>query len=649
MVICFLVLTSIVIYIFRGSALSIQSDTATANLLAREQIISGKLFPKGWYYAQEIWIFALNIPILVISKFLDNQIIIREIAVLMFVVIALISVVLFHKKIFRDNSWLISVPLLFSGMSEYYIMQLFGEAAYTSVVFIVFLSITMFLMSINQNFEIINKKLFFMLLIFLIFWGVGSIRYMEVIDIPLVASICVLYLKENGKQCDEKIIKSILFPIKICIYIGISAIISFVLFHHIIANVNYITGQAGVSYLSLNSGKMALQNNIFLILNSLLNIIGIRENVLVFSIQGILNVFRLTAAFFLLIVFPLQLYKRYKTESFAVKFLIIFNIISILLNLFLALFSNLYIDMTSIRYFFVCLYLLFVMDAYYIYHYLLKKMNILVRVIILFCITVNSMLSSMQLISPSINYDEKLEQKCKIETFLNINDLHYGYASYWNAGVNTLISNYNIQINAITFNRMGNLSPYYWLSSELWYKPNNYKGKSFLMLTEEEDLTFRNSLTYKSLGEAKKLSIDNYVIYVYPYNIAERAWIQKSMDIDEEINIFPVMFLSNQESILDNQLYALNKRDIMYGPYMDLNKGSYTLAINVDFDQSLGLQDLMITSDSGENILRIVALKKGENLINIDLDKPVKDVEFVIQNTCFNIVNISKETLKRNN
>lgn len=641
---CILTLVSIIVYIFKGSALSIQSDTSTANLLAKEQIASGKLFPENWYYAQDVWIFALNIPILIMTIFTDNQIMMREISVLIFISIAIISVVLFHKKILRDNAWLISIPLLFGGMSKYYIMQLFGEAAYAPIIFIVYFSLILFFLSINQNFEIINKKIFFLFLAFLIFWGLGTIRYIEVIEIPLLGSICILYYIENSKQYDENIKKNILAPIKICLCIGIAVIIAFILFLHISSKINYIAGQTGASYLSLATDT--IQKNFFLLVNSLLYIIGIRENVPILSIQGILNAFRLVVSIFLLIIFPAQQIKKYRSEPFAVKFLLVFTILSVLLNSFLALFTNLYQDMTSIRYYFVCFYLLFTIDAYYIYHYVLK-MNILIRVIILCAIIVNCLLSSAQLVSPSIDYNEKWVQKSGIVTFLDSNDLHYGYASYWNAGANTLISNYDVQINAITFDGIGRVLPYRWLSLETWYKPTNYAGKSFLMLTEEESNAYQNGVTYKALGKAEELRYENYVIYVYPYNIAEKAWVQASLDINEEINLLPGMIPSGQALALENQTYVLKQNDMMYGPYINLDKGSYIFTIKAEFDQTLGLQNLQITSDSGKNVLKTVNLETGENVIVINLVKSAQNVEFNIRNEKFSIVNISKETLKR--
>ena len=63
-IIAVLLLLATILNIFTNFNLMFNSDTATANLLAKEQMFSKKLFPDDWNYGTGIWIFFFNILII---------------------------------------------------------------------------------------------------------------------------------------------------------------------------------------------------------------------------------------------------------------------------------------------------------------------------------------------------------------------------------------------------------------------------------------------------------------------------------------------------------------------------------------------------------------------------------------------------------
>ena len=62
----------------------------------------------------------------------------------------------------------------------------------------------------------------------------------------------------------------------------------------------------------------------------------------------------------------------------------------------------------------------------------------------------------------------------------------------------------------------------YWLCVGRYFDPENYSGKSFLLLTDTEAAQYEESNSYSKLGAPDDvLHYNGYSIYVYPYNISE--------------------------------------------------------------------------------------------------------------------------------
>ena len=82
-------------------------------------------------------------------------------------------------------------------------------------------------------------------------------------------------------------------------------------------------------------------------------------------------------------------------------------------------------------------------------------------------------------------------------SFLEENDLHYGYASFWNASVNTVLSNGEVQVLPLWdytaqngVRQAYNPSDYRdWLNNRNWYNVEEHPGKCFVLLriNDEQD------------------------------------------------------------------------------------------------------------------------------------------------------------------
>lgn len=100
--------------------------------------------------------------------------------------------------------------------------------------------------------------------------------------------------------------------------------------------------------------------------------------------------------------------------------------------------------------------------------------------------------------------------------------LDYGYASFWNAGRTTLLSDGNILVRNINIDASG-ITPNRYQSAESWYEDIEGQESYFLLLTSDEYTTFMSSLYGRKLiayrGLLSEFNIDGYYVLEFGGNI----------------------------------------------------------------------------------------------------------------------------------
>lgn len=621
-----LTLVSIVIFSFTGSNVFFNSDTATSNLLANEQIFEGRFFPKDWVYGQDIWTIFLNVPIIFLSLFMKDQLLMRAIASVVFISIAVISVLMFHKSVYNDRSWLVSIPFLFNALSITYSSIVFGQTAYLPPLIFIMLSLVLFTNSVDDKFKIINKNQFIILSLLLIYLGISGLRYIQAIGIPLLVSICVVFFIEYYSSPLKKIKTMVRSSAISFILVFLSICIGFIAFVIIKSNVHFVAGATNITYSTLER----ISSNFIVYLQSFMDIFGFQSGVKLFSIHGVLNGFKIITALFLLVIFPYKLIKQYNKETFKVKVFIVFSITHISIILFLSIFLNLLSGLSDSRYVITSIFLMFLLSSYYIYKYLFNKGELL-RNILVFAIFIFSMSSFYLILQTSKDYQSNMSEMKSTVNFLKDKDLIYGYATYWNAGNNSVLSNFEVNINAVNI-EANRISPFYWLSSYRWYKTNNHKGETFLLLTKDEkELLFQGGAEELFGIPKATYSINQFEVIVYDYNIAEKAW-SAELEPGHQIYLSPAMSYNEHVEVIEEGNFLINEGGIIYGPYLDLNKGDYIFNVDIDISKS-DPTFLNITARSGAEIIKTIELKNGRNEIIFNMSQFEVDVEFVLVNS----------------
>lgn len=120
---------------------------------------------------------------------------------------------------------------------------------------------------------------------------------------------------------------------------------------------------------------------------------------------------------------------------------------------------------------------------------------------------------------------------------------------------------------------------------------------------------------------------------------------QSSAEI-EGIDLLPDMKWT-ENAALKNGVLTLYQGDYMYGPYMDLQDGEYTIVLCCDYDQQMGELTTQVTADNGKIILATQAMRPGENIIGFLVKDDIKGMEIVLRNEIFDSITISKAELNQ--
>lgn len=511
-IICILITS---IYIFTGSIEYFTSDSAAYNILGRESFISGELYPQDWYTSTAVFGLGPNVLIWFFSNFSNDQILIRNLSVFVFYIILIISVI-YLSKVLKSRSCLVIIPVLSIGFSEVYTEMIYSQAAYIGGVIISIILPALFISSVSDRNKI-NKLALILFVVLYSLYAHNSVMILQQITVPLIGAV-VLYIFfriYKDKKLDLHEYKSMLL---ITAILAVIALINLLIYKKVIEP-NSLT-EAYNSTLTVMMTPDKILNNISVFFQSVLYVTGFGYGVNILSVAGIMAIIRVVCCAALILVFPIKLAVKYKEQSDTVKLFMLFVFVHVA-EVFIICFWGTLPDMyAGGRYMITSVSLLSILGVYYIYTYILKERNVLSVAYLLFIFAYLAV-DAVPIIQSSADYKNITAGKKGLSDFLYENELTYGYATFWNSANNSVISDFKVQINPVNVSAE-DISPYYWLCVGRYFDPENYSGKSFLLLTDTEAAQYEESNSYSKLGAPDDvLHYNGYSIYVYPYNISE--------------------------------------------------------------------------------------------------------------------------------
>ena len=517
------------------------SDSAFYVQLAVEQMKSGKLFPPGMCYSTVLFVRSPNLLLIPILTFVKDWMLARELMVIvMWVILGLAVFCLFMPKKDRNPAAaviaciLLMNPYQTSDIANETTDMLFFQGAYITIFFdvVIALAIVHRIILIDSRDKASRNGILFVLLAAVLFFPLlGSVRMDMILTLPLAASILVFYFLEKDQRVSEVLRSKRCIIMVVLILLVVAA--GFVCYRRLGAM--YWSDSKG-TYLKMDRYS-GLWYSIGQFVNNLTIIFGNVERAVFLSFPGLTKFINYFYALVLVFVIPAAALVRYeKHQNRFTRFLILYTWISNIAVAGVFIACNQWAPRYLLTIYLDDILLFAVLFSEYV-----KKRERLTAIlagllIVGYCCVCHLYFWGHYKDKIGVNPNEGLI------SYLEENDLHYGYASFWNASVNTVLSNGKVEILPLWdydaedgYRKPYNPSDYrYWLNNLNWYDPAAHPGRSFVLL--------RNNTEYDE--EDRKEWISNYG------DDPENPWVD----------------YTPPEDIL-KELYSLNPEKLTYGDY----------------------------------------------------------------------------------
>lgn len=565
---------------------SVHSDTATGSLLANSIIKNKCIFPSSWNYANgDIWVFNLWPECLLPNIFVSSKSLARMIGSLITVYIAIVSIIYFTKTVLKNDSWLISIPVVFVfliGTGDISIDEkvlgtimaipessdmLLYQCAYTHIIICLVLILT-FIYKIIFNEKNNSKKFYLISALLITLLCMGGTRYIAEITIPffiLLIMLNIFYSKTNSKK---KLNCIVLLIISSCV--GYVIYIWLASWHNMNLRV--------VNEMVFGSSIEVIFDNVIKAFSNILALFGFYPNVGLMTIQGIMNMVFIFSCFIFIYFVPCLIARKIRKYEEEINYFVLF----VFVHFFVFLMVVILLSKMMPHYLLTSVILSIILSSSFIYNYFSKKDNILCYVCICaFCLC--SIIQMIGLLQYSNDWTKILKRNVDFENKLIDLGVSKAYSQYWNAYTNEIYSDFKIKTGALYIDTEGRINsnnavlrPYYWLCEDDVFNDDG-NIKTALLLNEEE----KESLSDKfSIDESLGVPIDEYFennlyVYIFDHDIAYDFY----NEIDDNI-IRPSENLFVEGGVKEHNQIQINPFGCSSGPYIPLKKGEYKININ---------------------------------------------------------------------
>lgn len=493
----------------------IDSDYATASLLAKSQMKNHSLFPATWNYANgEIWGFSINLFVMPFCAFMKNQVLARLLGSALIVVTAMVLVWWMHREL-EGCSYLIAIPVLFvflRGASDMILYQ----AAYTSPLIYLVAAPMLFYRAELKN-DKMNRKYTILSGICLFVSCISGSRNLAEIILPLWAGcLFMLYLDIRKQEHPEwkQICRKI---IQVSLQVFVPASMGYGCYKWLCSwhIVNDSTHNATVFVDSMDEVVRNFGN---LIVN-FFKTFGYIGGQGVLTEGGICNVVSVCMCVICIFIVPVLQGRKIKQENRFVQFYYWFSMVHNVILVFCIVF----LGKQELRYLFTTVFTLVIISSHYIMKYWIGQMNFRKNIWVgLFVIA--ALFENICLANYSVNWTESLDEKRKLVDILKQEGLTKGYASYWNAYGNQLYSNLDITFGGVSITTQ--IIPSDWLVDSEVYQAS--ADRTFLLIADDEDeknpLLNKQELLQEKISNIADDEIHTYkyTIYIFDYDIQGR-------------------------------------------------------------------------------------------------------------------------------
>lgn len=609
----------------------LHSDTAGMNLIAGEIFRTGELFPKDWNYSNgDLVVLFGHLYILPFLPFFNNGFALHAVSGLVSAVLIIGSIWLLLKELEASlTTRLLCLTVITTGISSYITESIFGQVVYGTILYLAVFQLYLIIRYLKEccigGAKIASFPLLALsVIVFLVFLS-NSSRALATYALPSFAGLMIIAVRGRFKE-EYVLSKELSSGVKIvfCTLI-VSGIVGGVCYYALLSNLNnYYEPAKNARFLSFEE---IVRNFFGMVKGGLFLLGGLptagRE---VLSALGIYEVFRMGIALAVLALpaFAIRLTWNLREPFYAFTFAFALTNFGITAFFYMLTTIPVVVDneilVANSRYFTLSASLMLLMVVAYLglrienCRKYVRYLFLMVALIPLFVSGVENF-AILPFKKSVLSGWLREAPKDIIAMRLHEQGLSYGYASYWNASVITVLSKGQTKIRPVVLGAP--VQPMRWGSSNEWYRASAYKGSTFLLLSEEEYKAQNWTAMEAYLGKPEReLEEGGWKIIVYPFNVAEKlpGWDDRATE--------PMKFLmlpntprqvGRPVQIEDESWLEAGPGEtgfLVFGPYNNLTEGKYEAVFDLSAgDVKGGQSPVALTVDVAADGGRVIATK----------------------------------------
>jgi len=605
-------------YVIYDYQLAVHADSAVMNTLAQEIHDSGQFFPRGWNYANgDLWVLGTHTVIVALLAVLPNTFALHAASGMVTAAMVLGAVwwcgaVLGQSRPAR----LLTLAVLAGGISVNMAENLYGQAAY-GMLFAqaCLLACSGWRLLHSEGAARWRWGALFALLTVLVFWS-NPARAAVYYGLPLITATATLRylprLRGDGHGVPARRALTLLATL-------LAALAAGALLHGHYVKLVGSSGLAPAAWLGFDG----MVRNALGTLRGLLSLFGglPPEGAPVIKAAGVWQALRLLAALAMLGLLPWALRRAFDTPWRPARlFFAVFVLVSLSINLLVAVCTTVP-DMAapeaSVRYLvpsLLCALVLLAGIAVDDFHWRGAAPALAVAALAVMALSAHPAYqlerapgyfpkAGMAAYSPYHQFAEFLDQQ----------NLHYGYTSFWHAGRLSLISGGKVKVSPITLDN-GLPVPLRHLSSDRWYQASTWTGPTFLMLRAEEAAATDWAHVERLAGKPTRvIEHRGWKIYCYPDNLAAHLpfWdYQRSPPLRLAVNAASEHRIG--EPVAGGAALRAEPGQsghLLFGAPRLLAPGTYTAAFDLDSEGADDAGVVDIAANNGATVLAALPIR----------------------------------------
>jgi hypothetical protein len=483
------------------------SDSAVKVLLAEEILKQGNYFPPDFYYVNnDIWVIFGHTFIAPLLLFFPPGYLVHALASLISVTLILISVWWLAKEINVGlQKTYIILTVVSSGISLKSAEHLFGQTSYGTILYLM-LVFALFFKSITLETDWKSFLYSFLLILIttLMTWANPG-RAIVYYFVPL--SVAVVFNKKYSslKNFTKEIFNTKEILLFSLVFIGF--LLGYFLHSNTLSKIAMDKGYSALNLISLNESI----TNLFNFATYVLNIFGGNPapGRSLFTVSGFYDLLKIilsSVIFINLIKYIKYILINFYKISYSVRFFFTYSLTNLIIVALLQITTSTLKNGNYLIPAIVILFILMICDR-------LKKWSFpnmtVLNIVIVVLISTN-----MVAINTNAWYGYNItdggggprddphivgDVQGLIAT-LEQEHLNYGYATFWYAGLITVLSDGNVIARSVGYGN-GKVEPQRWLSAENWYKKNDKFEEKFI-------LTLKNADTFIDFASLNKTDVE---------------------------------------------------------------------------------------------------------------------------------------------